>query len=182
MKYTPMHIPDMVMMTPDVHSDERGCFLEVFKDDVFREKVADVTFVQENQSDSVKGTLRGLHYQISRTQGKIIRVTSGVVFDVGVDLRKSSPFFGKWVGVTLSSESKNMLWLPPGFAHGFYVMSEQAQLIYKCTDYYAPEHERTLMWNDPEIGIKWPLSREEMMLVSEKDKNGVKLKDAEVFS
>jgi dTDP-4-dehydrorhamnose 3,5-epimerase len=182
MKYTQLCIPDMVLMTPDIHNDERGVFLETFRDDVFRENVADVSFVQENHSGSVKGTLRGLHYQIRQSQGKIVRVTSGVVFDVGVDLRVSSPDFGKWAGVTLSSESKEMLWLPPGFAHGIYVMSEQAQLVYKCTDYYAPEHERSLMWDDPEIGIEWPLIPDRRILLSAKDKNGVRLKDAEVFS
>ncbi len=181
MNYKPLAIPDMVLITPEVHGDDRGFFMETFRDDNFREKVADVSFVQDNHSGSVKGTLRGLHYQINQPQGKIIRVTSGIVFDVGVDLRVSSPYFGKWVGVILSSESKEMLWLPPGFAHGVYVISDQAQLNYKCTDYYAQEHERSLLWNDSEIGIEWPLIPEETILLSEKDRAGVRLKDAEVF-
>ncbi len=181
MEYTPLAIPDIVLITPKVHGDDRGFFMETFRDDDFREKLADASFVQDNHSGSVKGTLRGLHYQVSQSQGKIVRVTSGVVFDVGVDLRVSSPYFGKWAGVTLSSESKEMLWIPPGFAHGVYVISEQAQLSYKCTDYYAPELERSLLWNDPEIGIEWPLIPDEGILLSEKDRNGVRLKDAEVF-
>jgi len=182
MKYSPLCIPDMVLMTPEIHSDERGFFLETFRDCVFREKVADISFVQENHSGSIKGTLRGLHYQVCQSQGKLVQVTQGRVFDVGVDLRQESPYFGKWAGVILSSENKEMLWIPPGFAHGFYVLSEQARFSYKCTDYYAPEHERSLMWNDPEIDIEWPLISGCDILLSEKDKNAICLKDAEVFS
>lgn len=180
MKYTPLAIPDMVLMTPQMFGDHRGFFMETFRDDDFRENVADVCFVQDNHSRSVKGTLRGLHYQIEKSQGKLVRVTSGRVFDVGVDLRRSSPYFGQWAGVTLSADNKEILWVPPGFAHGFYVLSDFAEFTYKCTDYYAPEYERSIVWDDGDIGIDWPLIDGELLL-SEKDKKGLPLKDVEVF-
>lgn len=138
-------------------------------------------FVQDNHSGSVQGTLRGLHYQIKQSQGKLVQVVSGEVFDVAVDLRKSSPTFGKWAGELLSAGNKHQLWIPPGFAHGFYVLSDWANVIYKVTDYYAPEWDRTLLWNDPEIGIDWPLIGGEEVNISTKDANGLRLRDAETF-
>lgn len=182
MNYTRLNVPDMVLMTPEVFGDHRGFFMETFRDGDFREKVADMAFVQDNYSGSVQGTLRGLHYQVQQTQGKLVRVTKGEVFDVGVDLRRSSPFFGQWAGVVLSEENKEMLWIPPGFAHGFYVMSSYAEFYYKCTDYYAPEFERTILWDDPDIGIDWPIDAGAEVLLSEKDHNGRAFRDAEVFS
>jgi dTDP-4-dehydrorhamnose 3,5-epimerase len=165
-----------------VFGDARGFFMETFRDSEFRETVADVTFVQDNHSRSGNGVLRGLHYQIRQPQGKLVRVISGEVFDVAVDIRKSLPEFGRWAGAVLSAENKEMLWVPPGFAHGFYVMSDQAEFVYKCTEYYAPEYERVILWNDPAIGIDWPLSGSDLPLLSPKDENGVLLKNAEVFS
>lgn len=156
--------------------------METLRDREFRENVADVTFVQDNHSLSGKGVLRGLHYQIRQPQGKLLRVIAGKVFDVAVDIRKSSPDFGRWAGAVLSAENKDMLWVPPGFAHGFYVMSDQAEFVYKCTQYYAPEYERFILWNDPAIGIDWPLSGFDLPLLSPKDEKGVLLKNAEVFS
>ncbi len=139
----------------------------------------DVDFVQDNHSRSAQGVLRGLHYQIEHAQGKLVRVVAGAVFDVAVDIRKSSPTFGRWVGVELSAANKKMVWIPPGFAHGFLVLSDDAEFLYKTTDYYAPSHERTIAWNDPQIGIAWPLAG--APLLSAKDQAGVRLKDAEVF-
>jgi dTDP-4-dehydrorhamnose 3,5-epimerase len=165
-----------------VFGDARGFFMETFRDSEFRETVADVTFVQDNHSRSGNCVLRGLHYQIRQPQGKLVRVISGEVFDVAVDIRKSLPEFGRWAGAVLSAENKEMLWVPPGFAHGFYVMSDQAEFVYKCTEYYAPEYERVILWNDPAIGIDWPLSGSDLPLLSPKDENGVLLKNAEVFS
>ena len=169
MKYIPLEIPDVVLMEPQVFGDHRGFFMETWREDDFRNHVADVHFVQDNHSKSTQGILRGLHYQIRQSQGKLVRVTSGKVFDVAVDIRKSSPTFGKWVGEILSSENKKMMWIPPGFAHGFYVMSEDAEFVYKCTDYYAPKHERTLLWNDPTIAIDWPVASGQTPVLSEKD-------------
>ncbi|HCY84750.1 MAG TPA: dTDP-4-dehydrorhamnose 3,5-epimerase [Desulfobacteraceae bacterium] len=182
MEYTSLDIKDVVLMTPKVFEDDRGFFMEIFRADGFSTRVAQYPFVQDNHSSSVKGTLRGLHYQIRHTQGKLVRVTQGEVFDVAVDLRRSSPDFGRWVGVALSAENKQMLWIPPGFAHGFYVLSEQAEFTYKCTDYYAPEHERVILWNDPDISIDWPVIPGVELLLSQKDQAGVDLKAAEVFA
>lgn len=181
MKYTQLSIPDVVLITPQVFGDHRGFFMETFRDDDFKENVAHATFVQDNHSKSTKGILRGLHYQIKNPQGKLVRVTSGEVFDVAVDIRKSSPFFGKWTGATLSAENKNMLWIPPGFAHGFYVLSNEAEFTYKCTDYYAPEYERSIRWNDPSIAIDWPIIHGTPIL-SPKDNEGSTLDSAEVFA
>lgn len=169
-------------MTPKVFEDERGFFMETFRADCFRSRVGDWFFVQDNYSRSTKGTLRGLHYQINCPQGKLVSVMQGEVFDVAVDLRRGSSYFGRWVGVTLSAESKQMLWIPPGFAHGFYVLSEQAEFSYKCSDYYAPEYERSIIWNDPDIGIDWPIPPGGELLLSEKDKAGVSFNAAEVFA
>ena len=182
MRYTQMNIPDIILMEPDVFGDHRGFFMEIFRDNEFKKNAAEVDFVQENHSKSGQGILRGLHYQIKQAQGKLVRVISGEVFDVAVDIRRSSPFFGKWIGIILSAENKKMLWVPPGFAHGFYVLSDSAEFTYKCTDYYAPEYERSILWNDPSISINWPIIQESMPLLSQKDENGVNLKDAEVFA
>lgn len=179
MKYTPLSIPDVVLIEPQVFGDHRGFFLETFRQDDFEAHIGNYTFVQDNHSKSTKGILRGLHYQIQQPQGKLVRVTSGQVFDVAVDIRKSSPWFGKWAGEILSAENKAMLWVPPGFAHGFYVMSDEAEFSYKCTDYYAPQHERSILWNDSDIAIEWPLDIEPVL--SSKDEHGTNLISAEVF-
>ena len=171
-------IPEVKIIAPQVFGDERGFFLETFRDDWFKSNVAEVTFVQDNHSKSSKGILRGLHYQLKNTQGKLVRVTSGKVYDVAVDIRKSSPTYGQHVGVVLSDENKYQLWVPKGFAHGFFVMSESAEFVYKCTDYYAPEHEVSLLWNDPELKIEWPLADGFTPFLSAKDKSGLLFKDA----
>lgn len=179
MKLTATTIPDVVVIDPTVHGDERGFFMETFRADRFEEALGGLSFVQENHSRSAKGVLRGLHYQIEKTQGKLVRVVSGAVFDVAVDLRRSSATFGRHVGVELSEDNKRQLWVPPGFAHGFLVLSPTTDFVYKCTDYYAPEHERTLKWNDPALGIAWPL--EEEPVLSAKDREGAPLERADVF-
>lgn len=153
-------IPDVKLLEPQIFGDERGFFMETFRDEWFKENVADRTFVQENHSKSVKGVLRGLHYQTENTQGKLVRVVSGAVFDVAVDLREGSPTFGQWVGEILSAENKRQLWVPEGFAHGFYVLTDEAEFTYKCTDYYNPKAEHSLIWNDETVGIEWPLEGE----------------------
>lgn len=181
MKYIPLEIPDVVLIEPDIFGDHRGFFMETYRDNDFKKKVADVSFVQDNHSKSSQGTLRGLHYQIDQTQGKLVRVTSGEVFDVAVDLRRKSPTFGKWVGSILSSENKNMMWVPKGFAHGFYVLSQTAEFTYKCTDYYAPECEKAIKWDDPDIGIKWPLLANSAPSLSAKDESAQTFNMAQVF-
>ena len=150
-------IPDVKLLEPKVFGDERGFFMETFRDEWFRQNVADRTFVQENHSKSTQGVLRGLHYQTENTQGKLVRVVSGEVFDVAVDMRRNSPTFGHWVGEILSADNKRQLWVPEGFAHGFYVLSDEAEFVYKCTDYYNPNAEHSLIWNDATVGIDWPL-------------------------
>ena len=168
------------MLEPRVFGDERGFFLESYNQRVFREITGiNATFVQDNHSRSARNVLRGLHYQLKQAQGKLVRVVAGEVFDVAVDLRRSSPRYGRWMGLHLSAENKRMMWIPSGFAHGFLALSESAEVLYKATDYYAPEHERCLMWNDPDIGIEWPIAG--VPLVSEKDTRGVALKFAEAF-
>lgn len=181
MKYTPLGIPDIVLIEPQVFGDDRGFFMETWREDEFRTSVADFSFVQDNHSKSSQGILRGLHYQIKQPQGKLVRVLSGKVFDVAVDIRKNSPTFGKWTGATLSSANKAMLWVPPGFAHGFYVISKEAEFVYKCTDYYAPEHEQSIKWNDPVLAIDWPLIPGTQPLLSSKDEASVSFKSAEVY-
>ncbi|MFM0248070.1 dTDP-4-dehydrorhamnose 3,5-epimerase [Paraburkholderia sediminicola] len=173
-------LPEVKVIEPKVFGDARGSFFESFNAQKFAEQVgSDVVFVQDNHSRSAKGVLRGLHYQIHHTQGKLVRVVEGEVFDVAVDIRKSSPNFGKWVGVTLSVKNHRQLWVPPGFAHGFVVLSDSAQFLYKTTDYWFPEYERSIVWNDPEIGIEWPIDFEP--LLAAKDAVGKRLSTAECF-
>ena len=179
MKIIETKIPDVKLLEPQVFGDERGFFMETFRDEWFKQNVADRTFVQENHSKSVKGVLRGLHYQTENTQGKLVRVVSGAVLDVAVDLRKSSPTFGQYVVEILSSENKRQLWVPEGFAHGFYVLSDEAEFVYKCTDYYNPKAEHSLIWNDPTVGIDWHLEGEPSL--SAKDLAGKALEEAVTF-
>jgi dTDP-4-dehydrorhamnose 3,5-epimerase len=181
MKVIPTVIDGLLVIEPTVFGDDRGFFYESFNQRRFEELTGvKAEFVQDNHSRSARNVLRGLHYQIQQAQGKLVRVTSGSVFDVAVDLRKSSPTFGQWYGLELSAENKRQLWIPPGFAHGFVVTSDNAEFLYKTTDYYAPEYERAIIWNDPAIGIEWPLDAEP--LLSGKDQKGLKLADAEVFA
>ncbi len=181
MKYTQLNIPDIVLIEPQVFGDHRGFFMETFREDEFKKNVVPAAFVQDNHSKSTRGILRGLHYQIKQPQGKLVRVISGEVFDVAVDIRKASPFFGKWTGAVLSAENKKMFWVPPGFAHGFYVLSNEAEFTYKCTAYYAPEHERSIRWDDPSIAIDWPILPGAFPILSQKDEEGFTLENAEVF-
>ena len=180
MEFEKLAIPDVVLVKPRVFGDERGYFFEIWEARKFARAGITAAFVQDNYSRSVRNTLRGLHYQIKQSQGKLVRVTLGEVFDVAVDLRKSSPTFGKHVSAILSADNKQQLWIPPGFAHGFYVLSDTAEFFYKCTDYYAPEHERTLSWDDPTIAIRWPLGKDEPIL-SSKDRQGKLLADADCY-
>jgi dTDP-4-dehydrorhamnose 3,5-epimerase len=172
MRITPMSIPDVLLIVPVVHGDERGFFIEVYHAKKFSEAGINATFVQDNHSRSKQGVLRGLHYQFQQAQGKLVRVIMGEICDVAVDLRRSSSTYGKWVGACLSAENKHQVFIPPGFAHGFYVLSSWAEIVYKTTDFYAPEHERTLLWNDPDIGIQWPLLDGQLPVLSAKDQNG----------
>ena len=175
------HIPDVLIFEPKVFGDDRGFFYESFNERRFAELTGiEASFVQDNHSKSARNVLRGLHYQIQQPQGKLVRVVAGEVFDVAVDIRKNSATFGHWVGVILSAENKRQLWVPPGFAHGFVVTSESAEFLYKTTDYWAPEHERSILWNDPAIGIEWPL--QEAPMLSGIDQVGKLLADAEVFA
>lgn len=180
MKFIPTPLPGVLLIEPKLFQDERGFFLESYQKQHFSDAGIPFNFVQDNHSKSCQGVLRGLHYQIKQPQGKLLRVVVGEIYDVAVDLRKSSPSFGKWFGTYLSAENKQMLWVPPGFAHGFYVTSAQAELIYKATDYYAPQWERTLIWNDPEIHIEWPVQGE-MPLLSPRDEAGSSFAAAEVY-
>lgn len=179
MKVTPTAIPEVFLIEPDVFGDERGFFMETWNECAFREAGIDATFVQDNHSRSVKNTLRGLHYQIKQPQGKLVRVTRGEVFDVAVDLRKDSPTFGQWVGEYLSEENNRMLWVPPRFAHGFLVTSETADFQYKCTDFYAPEYERTISWSDLALSIDWNVANVASLLLSGKDQQGQTLEQAQ---
>ena len=181
MQATPLAIPDIVLLTPRVFSDHRGTFFESFNARVFREITgADVEFVQDNHSTSKAHVIRGLHYQVKHAQGKLVRVIAGSVYDVVVDMRKSSSTFGRWVGIKLSAADRAMLWVPAGFAHGFYVTSEAAEVLYKTTDYWAPEHERTLLWNDPAVGVEWRLTGDPVL--TPKDEAGSPLAKSEVYS
>ena len=182
MKATRLAIPDVVLIEPKVFGDARGFFFESFNQKAFNEATGtNHQFVQDNHSRSSKGVLRGLHYQIQQPQGKLVRVVQGAVFDVAVDIRKSSPTFGQWVGEVLSEENHCQLWVPPGFAHGFFVLSESAEFLYKTTDYYAPQFERCISWNDPDIAIVWPALQQAPTL-SVKDQQGLQLSHAEVFA
>ena len=181
MKAIPTALRDVVILEPKLFGDERGFFMESFNLRVFHDLTQqDVAFVQDNHSRSAKGVLRGLHYQIIQPQGKLVRVAQGTIFDVAVDIRKSSPDFGKWVGVELSASNNRQLWVPAGFAHGFVVTSQSADVLYKTTDYYAPEHERSIIWNDPAIGIDWPVA--DTPQLSKKDVEGQLLAAAELFA
>ncbi len=180
MKVVETSIPDVLIIEPKVFGDERGFFYESFNAAAFEAATGlKRQFVQDNHSKSQRGVLRGLHYQIQQPQGKLVRVVAGEVFDVAVDLRKSSPSFGRWFGTHLSAQNQRQLWIPEGFAHGFVVLSESAEFLYKTTDYYAPEHERSLLWNDPELRIQWPF--DEAPQLSAKDQAGKLLRDAELF-
>jgi dTDP-4-dehydrorhamnose 3,5-epimerase len=180
MRVTPTAIPDVLILEPKVFGDARGFFYESYNQKDFQDATGlNVEFVQDNHSRSAKNVLRGMHYQIKQPQGKLVRVVQGAVFDVAVDLRKSSATFGQWVGAELSEENAKQMWVPPGFAHGFLVLSETADFLYKTTDYYCPEHERSIIWNDPDIAIKWPLNSEPSL--SGKDKTANTFNDAEIF-
>ena len=180
MNVIPTVIPDVLIIEPEVFGDERGFFFESYNQRSFEEKTGVKTpFVQDNHSRSGKNVLRGLHYQIRQPQGKLVRATAGEVFDVAVDIRRSAPTFGRWICERLSADNKRMLWVPPGFAHGFLVLSEYAEIQYKTTDYYAPEHERSILWNDPDLNIRWPLQGRPIL--AEKDMKGSLFKEAEVF-
>jgi dTDP-4-dehydrorhamnose 3,5-epimerase len=174
-------IPDIKIITPKIYEDERGFFLETFQKEKYQEMGIDLPFVQDNLSGSRRGVLRGLHYQIKQTQGKLVWLSMGVVFDVAVDLRRNSPTFGKWFGAVLRAENKCQMWIPPGFAHGFYVLSDWAEVNYKATDYYAPQWERTLLWNDKSVGIQWPVEDGFPPQVSEKDRSGLPLHLADLL-
>lgn len=181
MDFVPTRLPDVIVIRPRVFEDARGFFMDTWQRKAFEQAGIGATFVQDSHSGSVHGTIRGLHYQIRRAQGKLIRVVRGEAFDVAVDLRRSSPDFGRWTSELLSATNRKMLWIPPGFAHGFLVLSDFAEFEYKCTDFYAPEHERTLRWDDPDIGIEWPLADREEPMLSEKDRAGLPLTEAEVY-
>ena len=174
MKIIETSIPDVLLLEPAVHGDARGYFMETFRESWFKENGIDARFVQDNQSRSVQGTLRGLHYQLKQPQGKLVRVVSGEVFDVAVDMRKDSATFGRWAGDILSAQNKRQLWVPPGFAHGFVVISDIADFEYKCTDYYDQSDEGSILWSDPDLGISWPM---ENPILSDKDRNANKLAD-----
>ena len=180
MKATPQVIPGVILFEPKVFGDDRGFFFESFNHTRFEEAVGKpVRFVQDNHSKSVKGVLRGLHYQVQQSQGKLVRVVQGAVFDVAVDIRKSSPTFGKWVGALLTAENKHQFWVPEGFAHGFIVLSDTAEFLYKTTDYYAPAHERSILWNDPDLAIDW--TTDITPILSAKDQAAKLLREADLF-
>jgi dTDP-4-dehydrorhamnose 3,5-epimerase len=181
MKIVETTIPDVKIIEPQVFGDERGFFMETFQDKKMAAAGIKEAFVQDNHSSSSQGILRGLHFQKEQTQGKLVRVIHGEVFDVAVNLRKDSPTFGQWVGVMLSAHNKKILWVPKGFAHGFYVTSTQAEFVYKCTDYYAPEHECSILWNDPDLGIKWPLVGGAEPHLSPKDRDALPFHRAGYF-
>ncbi len=182
MQFSATHIPDVIVIDPVVYEDSRGFFMDTWQEKKYADAGIDANFVQDSHSRSSYGALRGLHYQISQAQGKLIRVIQGEVFDVAVDIRKSSPTFGQWVGEVLSAGNRKLLWIPPGFAHGFLVLSEFADFEYRMTDFYAPEHERTIRWDDPDLAIDWPLADGQRPLLSEKDQAGVFLNAAEVYA
>ena len=181
MKVIPTEIPEVLVIEPRVFGDERGFFFESYNEKTFADKIGqEIHFVQDNHSRSARHVLRGLHYQIQQSQGKLVRVSAGEVLDIAVDIRKSSPTFGQWVSCILSAENKRQLWIPPNFAHGFVVLSESADFLYKATDYYAPQYERCIMWNDPDLAIDWSIT--ETPIVSSKDQDGKSFREAELFS
>lgn len=182
MDYITTSIPEVKIIKPSVFGDERGFFMETFRVDEFTKNCSSKPFIQDNHSKSSHGILRGLHYQLESTQGKLVRVTSGEVYDVAVDMRKASPTFGQHVGVILSGKNKRQLWVPEGFAHGFYVMSDTAEFVYKCTNYYAPEHEVSLAWDDVDLQINWPLTNDKQPLLSTKDQEALSFKEAPKFT
>ncbi len=182
MQFHPLDIPDVVRIEPQVYSDARGFFLESYHRQLFEQAGLPTEFVQDNHSGSARGVLRGLHYQIRQPQGKLVRLVVGEIFDVAVDLRRSSPSFGRWVGARLEAQRRDEIWIPPGFAHGFYVVSEWAEMYYKTTDYYAPEWERCLLWNDPQVGVEWPISADAPPILSDKDRQGSPLVLAEAYA
>ncbi len=182
MEFLQTKIPDVIVVQPKVFGDDRGFFMETFREDLSQRNGIEGPFVQDNHSGSQQGVLRGLHYQLHQTQGKLVRAVAGEIFDVAVDIRRSSKTFGQWVGVILSAKNRQQLWLPKGFAHGFYVISEWAEVVYKATDYYAPEHERSILWNDPDIGVDWPIIPGTTPVLSPKDLKGSTFKNAEVFA
>ncbi len=182
MQFIETGIPGVIRIVPAVHGDERGHFMETWHAKCFADAGIDAEFVQDNSSLSSKATLRGMHYQIQQPQGKLVRVVSGEVLDVVVDMRRSSPYFGQWLGEVLSASNRHQLWVPPGFAHGFLVLSDTAEFAYKCTDYYAPQFERSVRWDDPDIGIDWPLGNGEQPLLSAKDAAAGSFRDAETYS
>lgn len=181
MLFTPTAIPDLILIQPQVRGDSRGFFMETYQQPRFQEAGIQADFVQDNHSGSRRGVLRGLHYQIHQPQGKLVRAVVGEIFDVAVDLRRGSPTFGRWEGAVLSAENRQMLWVPPGFAHGFYVLSEWAEFFYKVTDFYAPQFERTLRWDDPAVGVQWPLLPGGQPELSVKDSQGTPLAECELF-
>jgi dTDP-4-dehydrorhamnose 3,5-epimerase len=181
MQFEPTSIPEVILITPQVFGDERGFIMETYQAQRFGAAGLPFIYVQDNHSGSQHGTLRGLHYQIRQPQGKVVRVIAGEVYDVAVDLRRWLPSFGQWVGVTLSAQNKKQIWIPPGFAHGFYVSSDWAEVAYKATDYYAPEFERSLLWNDPALSIAWPIAPGEQPILSAKDRLGKPLSEADVY-
>jgi dTDP-4-dehydrorhamnose 3,5-epimerase len=181
MIFSATSLPELILLEPKVFGDDRGFFMETYQAREFARAGIPVEFVQDNHSGSRQGTLRGLHYQIQQPQGKLVRFVAGEAFDVVVDLRRKSPAFGKWAGFLLSAQNKKQLWVPPGFAHGFYVLSDWAELVYKTTDYYAPQFERTLLWNDPALGIEWPIPLGQSPILSPKDVIGSPLASADIF-
>jgi dTDP-4-dehydrorhamnose 3,5-epimerase len=181
LNFIPTAIPEVLLIELQAKGDERGFFMETFHASRFAAAGIRANFVQDNHSGSHQGTLRGLHYQIRQAQGKLVRAVAGEVFDVVVDLRRDSHTFGRWVGQRLSAQNKRQVWIPAGFAHGFYVLSEWAEIVYKATDYYAPDWERTLLWNDPDLGIEWPLIQDQPPRLSARDERGIPLRQAEVY-
>lgn len=181
MQFSSTKLPGVILVEPKVFEDERGFIFESYHAQRFAENGLSLNFCQDNHSRSKKGALRGIHYQIRQAQGKLVRVVIGEIYDVAVDLRKSSPTFGQWMGMNLSAENKKQLYVPPGFGHGFYVVSEWAEVLYKATDYYAPQWERTLLWNDPDVNIEWPVSPGEEPILSPKDAAGIPFGQAEVY-
>lgn len=180
MDFLETSLPEVKLLRPQVHGDHRGFFMETWRREDFSNAGIDADFVQDNHSKSSRGILRGLHYQVQAPQGKLVRAVAGSIFDVAVDLRRSSPHFGQWYGVELSAENKQLLWVPPGFAHGFYVLSDTAEVCYKCTTYYQPAYDRSLAWDDPDIGVAWPLQGE--VGLSDKDRQAPRLRDADTFA